>query len=346
MLQIYGFANYKAEWPGGAISIMGDSDSPNIMQSSSGGYSAETGATKDGVPLSLNRPPAEDLEPWISRMMVAVATSTSDDVAKGLLCNDAAYVRTAIGVDWSVETADGKVDLRDESFVSGQHSKAMPLRFVGGIKVAGFMLRPGAIRAIWNVDDGKLIDRIKPTEFIGFDDKSLTGVHDPDMTPAEWLTEIEHWLRGTIAQRGCEAPDSVSQRFEVAAFADPNQSITDFADDNNVTSRTLQRIIKRDFGLTPKQIMRRARTLDLAARICGVADEAEEEEMYLRFFDQSHQIREFIAFFGMTPRQFLTDRQGLLTLSLEIRQARRLELLHRIDPGAIRPWMRDPFQGA
>lgn len=332
---------------GVSISIMGIGSPPSGNTANSqetDGYSAETGATKDGVPLSLNRPPAEDLTPWIARVMVAVAQSPDGTVSNGLLCNDAGYVRTAIGVDWTVETADGSLAIRDESFICGQHSKAMPLRFAGGIKVSGFMLRPGAMRALFGIDDGKLIDRIKPMDYAGIPDASLTGLYDPEMTPEEWLREIENWLRETIARKGCEQPDAVSQHFEVAAFADPNQSITDFADDHNVTARTLQRIIKRDFGLTPKQIMRRARTLDLAARLCGVADEQEEEEMYLRFFDQSHQIREFIAFFGMTPRQFLTDRQGLLTLSLEIRQARRLELLHRIDPGAIRPWMQDPFK--
>ncbi|WP_209349209.1 helix-turn-helix domain-containing protein [Pontixanthobacter sp. CEM42] len=303
----------------------------------------ETGATKDGVPLSLNRAPAADLEPWLSRIMVAVAHAPADSVRNGLLCNDAGYVRTAIGVDWTVETADGSLEIRDETFLCGQHSKAMPLKFVGGIKVAGFMLKPGAIRAMWGADDGKLVDRIKPMESVGLNDAELTSLHTPDIKPEDWLLAIEDWLRTTIARKGIAPPDSLSQRFEEASFADPNQSITDFADENNVTARTLQRIIKRDFGLTPKQVMRRARTLDLAARLCGVADEEEEEDIYLRFFDQSHQIREFIAFFGMTPKQFLKDRQGLLTLSLEIRQARRLELLNRVDPGAVRPWMRDPL---
>ncbi|MXO91260.1 helix-turn-helix domain-containing protein [Pontixanthobacter aquaemixtae] len=303
----------------------------------------ETGATKDGVPLSFNRPPAPDLEPWLGRIMVAVAHAPDSTVDSGLLCNDAGYVRTAIGVDWTVETADGELEIRDETFLCGQHSKAMPLKFAGGIKVAGFMLRPGAIRALWGKDDGKLVDRIKPMEFVGVADEELTGLHTPDISPEDWLLSIENWLRTMIAQKGLPVPEQLSQRFEEASFADPNQSINEFADANNVTARTLQRIIKRDFGLTPKQVMRRARTLDLAARLCGVADEEEEEEMYLRFFDQSHQIREFIAFFGMTPRQFMTDRQGLLTLSLEIRQARRLELLDRVAPDAVRPWMRDPL---
>lgn len=303
----------------------------------------KTGATKDGVPLSFNRAPAHDLEPWIARMMVAMAPAQDEIARAGLLCNDAGYVRTAIGAKWAAETADGKVCLSDESFVCGQHSKAMPISLVGGIMVSGFMLRPGAIRALWNVEDGSVIDRIKPMSHIGLEDSSLTGLYDPDMEPEEWLTTTEHWLRDMIARRGCKPPEPISQDFELAAFADPNQSITDFAEQHGVAARTLQRLIKRDFGLSPKLVMRRARTLDLAARLCGVADEAEEQEIYLRFFDQSHQIREFIALFGMTPRQFTSDRQGLLTLSLEVRQARRLEMLNRLAPDAIRPWMSEPF---
>lgn len=304
---------------------------------------AETGETKDGVPLSLNRAPAPDLEPWLARIMVAIAQAPEDAIGNGMLCNDAGYVRTAVSVDWTVETADGPLQIRDETFLCGQHSKAMPMRFAGGIQVAGFMLKPGAIRALWGVDDGKLVDRIKPMDFVDIDDAELTSLHTPGIEPADWLLAIEDWLRTNIARNGITPPDMLSQRFEEASFADPNQSITEFADKNGVTARTLQRVIKRDFGLTPKQVMRRARTLDLAARLCGVVDMDEEEDIYLRFFDQSHQIREFIAFFGMTPRQFLLDRQGLLTLSLEIRQARRLETLNRIAPDAIRPWMRDPL---
>ena len=94
--------------------------------------------------------------------------------------------------------------------------------------------------------------------------------------------------------------------------------------------------------MTPKQVMRRARILDLAARLCGVADE-EEDEILLRFFDQAHQIREFHAFFHMSPGEFQRQRSGLVTLSLEIRQARRLEMLERIRPGAVRPWMKRTF---
>jgi len=304
---------------------------------------SQTGSTRDGVPLSFNRAPASDLDPWIARMMVAMAPTNDTIPRAGLLCNDAGYVRTAIKAEWTAKTADGELELSNESFVCGQHSTAMPMGLVGGIVVSGFMLRPGTMRALWGVEDGALIDRIKPMSHLGIEDASLTGLYQPGMTPEEWMLSIENWLRNVIAHCGGRKPEAVSQHFEVAAFADPNQSINNFADRHSITPRTLQRITKRDFGLSPKQIMRRARTLDLATRLCGVADEFEGEDIYLRYFDQSHQIREFTSFLGMTPRQFTTDRQGLLTLSLEVRQARRLEMLDRIAPDAIRPWMSEPF---
>jgi hypothetical protein len=85
-------------------------------------------------------------------------------------------------------------------------------------------------------------------------------------------------------------------------------------------------------------VLRRARALDMASHLRGVADEAEAETLALRYYDQSHLIREFTAMFGMSPRQFINTPQPLMTLSLENRQSRRLEMSERIAPGGLRPW--------
>lgn len=302
-----------------------------------------TGETVDGVPLAYNRPPAQDLQPWVGRMMVAYAYDPTKTRLSGMLCNDSSYLRTAVGVDWVAGTADGPLEIRDETFLCGQHSRAMPLDYTGGIKVAGIMLRPGAMRALWGLDDGELIDRIRSIEAAGIPDAEVTGLFNLDLEPKEWLVAMEEWLRQHIERTGAPRPDAVSAALELQAFADPNRPISEFADEHAVTIRTLQRITRRDFGLTPKAIMRRARVLDFAARLCGVADEEEEAEIILRFFDDAHLAREFKAFFAMSPRTFRRNRQGLLTLSLEIRQARRLEMLDRLSPEAVRPWMREPF---
>jgi AraC-like DNA-binding protein len=277
--------------------------------------------------------------------MVAIAQDSQLVTLDGLLCNDSSYLRTAVGVDWKVGTADGLLSIRDETFLCGHHSKVMPLRYTGGIKVAGLMLRPGALRALFGLNEAEMVDRIRSIESSGINDSDVTGLYKPNIKPDEWLRAMENWLAEYIEQNDIESPDPLSQALELQAFADPNCILSDFAEQHGVSPRTVERAARRDFGLRPKQIMRRARILDLAARLCGVADE-EEVDILLRFFDQAHQIREFQAFFGMTPVEFKERRSGLLTLSLEIRQARRLELLERIEPGAVRPWMRRPFIAA
>lgn len=311
----------------------------NAQEDRSPSLDPQTGATAEGVPLAFNRAPDERLQNWVSRSMVAVANEERSATLDGLLCNDSSYLRTAVDVDWTVGTADGELEIRDETFLCGQHSKVMPLRYRGGIKVAGLMLRPGALRALFKLSEVEMVDRIRLIESVGIKDRPVTGLYRHGIEPAAWLRSLENWLAEYIEQNEIEPPDPLSQALELQAFADPNCILSDFAEEQGVSPRTVERAARRDFGLRPKQIMRRARILDLAARLCGVADD-EEVEIMLRFFDQAHQIREFQAFFGMTPVEFKHRRSGLLTLSLEIRQARRLELLERIEPGAVRPWMR------
>lgn len=303
-----------------------------------------SGSTTDGQPLSFNRPPAADLEPWVGRVMVAITAAPQEVRASGLLCNDAAYLRTAVEGRWAVETRDGVIPVHNRAFLTGQHRHCMKLDYSGPIRVVGLMLRPGAVQAIWGRRDADLVQRLVPLADLGFDESVPVETYSPAAGGQVWLAAMEDWLRRVIAETDAAMPDPVSQAFELVAFSDPNRPLGDVCSELGISARSLQRRVRRDFGLTPKQVMRRARVLDLASRLCGVADEKEEEAILLRFFDQSHLIREFQDFFGITPTAFRNQRNALLTLSLEIRQARRLELLDRLAPGAVRPWMRAPFQ--
>ena len=75
----------------------------------------------------------------------------------------------------------------------------------------------------------------------------------------------------------------------------------------------------------------------MASHLRGVADDSEAEALALRYYDQSHLIRDFQHFLEQTPMQFVMNPQPIFTLSLEVRQARRLEELGRLGPGGRRP---------
>jgi len=78
-----------------------------------------------------------------------------------------------------------------------------------------------------------------------------------------------------------------------------------------------------------------------SAVLLGLGLEEDEQEMRLRYFDQSHLIREMRHYFDMTPGQLHNRPHPLLAITAEIRQARRLEALARIGAGENFPW-RDP----
>jgi AraC-like DNA-binding protein len=297
-----------------------------------------SGATRDGQPISFNRAPAPDLAPWIARLYVTQIAAPDDHRIDCGLFNDMPFVRIQIGGRWRVETPAGPVLSRDGAFLMGPQSRRMPVRVTGGFLSFGLALRPGALRALRGPAMPALLDRVLNFADLGDDSGPWLALAQDGAAPEALVAALETHVRAAIARIGAALPDAITRRFEHAALTDPSFAVADFARRHGVEQRRLQRIVKRDFGMTPKAVLRRARVLDLASHLRGVADAAEADALALRYYDQSHMIREFTALFGLSPRQFATRPQPLMTAALENRQARRLEMLDRLEPGAARPW--------
>jgi AraC-like DNA-binding protein len=301
------------------------------------------GVTRDGQPISYNRAPAADLAPWVARLYVSIVDAPADhQIACGVLL-DTPLMHLQLRGDYTVVTADGPVSYGRAAMYFGPQSKRMPARGSGSFVSVGLAGRPGAPYAMGWGSLAPFVDRVTPAGRFGGYGEELLALLEPDAGPEDWLRRIEDYVRGHIDQRGRKLPDPITTRFELLAFADPTASIAEFARECGIDQRRLERIVRRDFGLTPKQVLRRARALDMASHLRGVADQDEAEDAMLRYYDESHLIREFTALFEMYPRQFIARPQPILTQGLESRQARRLELLKRLAPGALRPWEQPPL---
>ena len=271
-------------------------------------------------------------------MVSAKATNDADMIIACGMCNDIHYTRYVFNGHWTAMTLDGHGAYRNEVLQFGQHSKFMPLSCTGDIMSAGFGFRAGAWHALTGRKAGEILDRIERVDIFGLQQDEFREILCDDYTPTQWNLALEEALRRYIAREQPAPPDPISVAFEKAAFEDPTQSLSEFAEKQDISLRKLERVVKRDWGLTPRTVMRRARALDLAALLCGVADDEEEDEMILRYFDQSHLIRDFTSFFGVTPKNFRSQPRPIVTIALEQRQARRLEELDRLQPGQKRPW--------
>ncbi|MEP5936909.1 MAG: AraC family transcriptional regulator [Erythrobacter sp.] len=303
-----------------------------------------TGRSALGEPLSVNRAPAPDLSPWIARVY---ATEVNLEPDFELACSqfaDTPVLRVLFRGKWTAETRDGHEVHENCALFFGPQTKPMPVSVTGSFAVLTLALKPGSVESLIGPKSVETLDRI-----IRYDDlydvewansEQLIKWFDPAAPPDRWLSVAEKLFRQLLEFTKGAEPSPIIAAFDRAAFADPNLSIGDFIQENEIERRTFERLVKKHFGLTPKQVLRRARALDMAANLRGVADNEEAEQLALRYYDQSHLIREFSAYFGMTPKQFAQSSQPLLTISLEARQARRLEVLGRIEPEEGRPWLR------
>ena len=303
-----------------------------------------SGATRDGQPLSLNRAAAPDLAPWLARIMSAEVNAPAGSVVRCGMFNDTGQLRVLMSGEWTAETSDGhtryNLDNRGQALFFGPHSHAMPTTVEGSFRVVGLSFRPGAEHALGGPLPSRTLDRILDYDAV-VGHGQLGSRFAPDKSNEAWIGLMEELLREFVVRRNPPMPDPATDAFDRFAFFSPGAPVAGFLDQYGVTQRTLERIVKRDFGMTPKQVLRRARVLDMASELLGVAAPEEAEALALRFFDQSHLIREFTHFFGMTPQQLARQPNPLLRITLEGRQARRLEELKRIEPGET-PWRAEP----
>ena len=78
-------------------------------------------------------------------------------------------------------------------------------------------------------------------------------------------------------------------------------TVKDFADELGIAERTFARLCLKVFGFSPKRLLRRQRFLRTLANIGDQLDQPLSTLLDGGFYDQSHFIREFKAYMGITP---------------------------------------------
>lgn len=294
--------------------------------------------TRDGQAISFNRPPRESLRPWVSHIYgIRMAAPEMSIISCGIF-TDGPMMRVLIDGDWHAESLDGSHLFSKQALFFGPQSRRMPISVRGSFATVGLALKPGACHALGGPDMAVVLDRILPYAALGWDEQALMAKFEPSADVTQWMDVLEDCMELLVEETGGKEPGRTTEGFNRLAFEDPGLTVMACAERLCVDKRKLERVVKRDFGLSPKQVLRRARALDMAAHLRGVADLDEAQALALRYFDQSHLIRDFSVMFGMTPMQFVRTPQPLMTITLEARQARRLEALHRIEEGEKRPW--------
>lgn len=301
-----------------------------------------TGLTREGLPLAYSRAAAADIAPWVQSLAAVDVDAGSKTRTCGFFSANPC-IRVFLKGRWTFQTADGPRAFDTQDFnrtvYFGPQTREMPVEVTGPIRFLLLQFHPGAPPLDQNKRHEDYLDRIEC-----FDEGLPPAVRHTQYDAAErreeWLDHFEGLTRQVLFSRVTEEPHPMALAIYRRLLVDPDLDLDGLAAQFGVSRRTVERQVRTSFGISAKQATRRARALDMAAALLGVAMPEEEASFRLRYFDQSHLNREIQHFFGTTPGALARMEAILLRIDLEIRQMRRLEALGEL--GIDTPPWRDP----
>ena len=97
-------------------------------------------------------------------------------------------------------------------------------------------------------------------------------------------------------------------------------TVSAFAAEVGVTQRTLERLCPNLFGFAPKPLLRRQRFLRTLDRAVHNPDRTLTELLEDGYTDQSHFVREFRSFMGLTPTAYFAEPRTMMRLAAAERE--------------------------
>lgn len=270
--------------------------------------------------LTRNYPPHPELAPYIRRHYVFAADLPEDFAIEDSLLSETAFVRILLRGQWEVEVGPGFWTDVSPVVVGGGNGRPLPVRVRGPFIVAGFSVRPSAWRSLFDRPARIYTDKMVPLQAAwgNIADRMFADI-SAARTDQRIVAAMEAGVRAQLDVIGHPRIDHEMAALEYIARTDSTVKVEHLGPLLGLSVRQVERRCLASFGLSPKQVMRRSRFLDMATALRGFSTPSEEELAALRYFDQSHLNREFRHFAGMPPGAFAKAVTPLFTAGLKLR---------------------------
>jgi len=209
--------------------------------------------------------------------------------------------------------ADGTTGTSARVFINTPQMRSARAVLEGPVLQIGASLTHTAWQRLANLPADAVHDRLLPAEAV------LTGAQIAALEAAADACEAgriaPEEVCAVLTEVIAAAPYSLRPDHEAVVEAilrwlasgfDP--ALADLYADVSISSRQVQRICRRFFGVAPAQVLKRFRALRAAMLLSqpGIAREVHDQLM-ATYFDQAHLIRDIRRYTGRTPSQFRRD---------------------------------------
>lgn len=175
-----------------------------------------------------------------------------------------------------------------------------------GFLLIAYFLKPYALFSIFGITAPELTDM--PVELSLLPTKGITELQDKLLNAdavASRIDLLDGYLTGLIADAKTDNR-GISYAAEIIARQPSPEILLHVQNELNITERTFQRIFEKSIGLAPNQY-RRIRQFNSAFQQLNAGKYTKLSDIAFQngYADQSHYVRAFKEFTGITPKDYL-----------------------------------------
>lgn len=212
--------------------------------------------------------------------------------------------------------------------ISACHIRCNMARMAGiGVTPLGWhkLIRVNASEYANQVFDVEAVPHFKVFAQIWNDIKHLSRIEDHAEAFDNWLVQ---------ALRRTEPREDEIERLHVALTNPDISDVAQLAAHVGMTTQRVERLTRRVFGFPPKKLLRRQRFLRTLGQRLLDPDMRWNNAMDAQYHDQAHFNRDFHAFMGMSPSEYLAMPRPISKAAIRARAealGQPLQVLHRPD---------------
>jgi AraC-like DNA-binding protein len=204
---------------------------------------------------------------------------------------------------WDIDKPDVRTQMC-ASYVIGGRSRSVFTRSIGGLRLAGVKLDPRALRALIGMPLTEFRDNTVACADLGA--MALSNLEDEVAnlrTVDQLVTVLDRFFLSRLMDEAGEE-GAVSHLLERIRATRGAQSILQWAREQRIDPRTLERRFVACMGMTPKQYARIERFKQSYRQLSS--HRSGEPRTHLEpYYDESHFSREFRHFVGTSPMSWL-----------------------------------------
>ena len=241
------------------------------------------------------------------------------------MCAELGNIRVLLDGEGFMTMPGGHQAVVSSAFLVGPTNGAYVMSSKSPTRAFGVGIRPRGWNSLLGIDAAEAADQvIDLSDFAG----SIAGTAIEQIRNAESDQEMidaaDQFFSNLIDRRirqACAYP----QALEHWLLNPDDLDLDRLLDLMDVSRRQTDRIAKKFFGASPKLLQRKHRALRAADRI-RAGDMTWNSAASASFYDQSHFIKEFKTFVGVTPNQFMTNQAELIAQVQASRQTAQSRL--------------------